>query len=675
MSSGPPLAAWLELLVALGVGAAAVVALAAATSRRLRRGTARRSAWQAAVLALSVAAAAEVSGIGALAAQQAFRIWRGGGSLPDGMVDVGHPGASPPVEAAIEPLPGPSPWSSDAGGDLAAELTACSGAVPPFEQSGPQAELQDLDAPLLPALCAAAAAGSWWPGVLWLAVGSLLLGRRAFASALLALLRRRHAPCADRGLEASVKRLARELGIARRVELRLAPGLSGPISFGVLRPTIALPAPLLHERDAWRRDAILAHELAHIAGRDRLWHLLADLAAATLWWHPLVWLARRELQTASELAADEASLLVDGGPELLAGCLVELCAAGGRRTAGLAAEGRWRSGVGRRVERLLEIEGERWKPVRPFRSLAARGTGAALMVGAAMMSAAGAGPRPLDDEEGGSDMLQIVQDHWRRSIAGAALIAALGAEPGTAAQDAFEEAVRVQEEAVRAEKKAAEAAVRAALETELKALRERIAVLEAKLGEVADRSARGPGQPPGPRTPQRPPSRSAAGEDFLAEPGVAQNLGLPAPAGVPGASGASSPAAGRFDVVALAMALPDAEAQWEITRLQVERLGKLSATGQTTQEEVSIAEIRLRAAERKLALLRSMARLAASATQAELQQLEGALEVKRRLHDVGRASGLEVEALAAQVAGAEAMLEALRLLAPPEPARGRGTRR
>ncbi|HVK80394.1 MAG TPA: M56 family metallopeptidase, partial [Verrucomicrobiae bacterium] len=36
----------------------------------------------------------------------------------------------------------------------------------------------------------------------------------------------------------------------------------------------------------------LAHELAHVAGRDLLWNAALELCAALLWFHPLAWRMR-----------------------------------------------------------------------------------------------------------------------------------------------------------------------------------------------------------------------------------------------------------------------------------------------------------------------------------------------------------------------------------------------
>src|SRR5207249_6320044 len=132
--------------------------------------------------------------------------------------------------------------------------------------------------------------------------------------------------------------------------------LGGPIVFGVFRPVIALPGDFAERFNLAQQEAVLAHELAHLASGDPVWYGLANWASAILWWHPLVWWVRRQLHSASEQAADEASLLVVDGPVVLAECLAEM---GARLTqqrpfAWIGVEGNGlRSGLGRRVERLV----------------------------------------------------------------------------------------------------------------------------------------------------------------------------------------------------------------------------------------------------------------------------------------------------------------------------------
>ena len=64
------------------------------------------------------------------------------------------------------------------------------------------------------------------------------------------------------------------------------------------------PADLLARLDADQRDALLAHELAHVGRRDH-WVRWAELVAVCLyWWYPLAWWARRRLQAHEEECCD-----------------------------------------------------------------------------------------------------------------------------------------------------------------------------------------------------------------------------------------------------------------------------------------------------------------------------------------------------------------------------------
>jgi Zn-dependent protease with chaperone function len=176
----------------------------------------------------------------------------------------------------------------------------------------------------------------WWPGVVWL-LGAVLVGGRVFLGQVLAFCWR-GAPVRDEGLCGRVRGLTRRLGLRRRVRVVVGRRLAGPIALGVFRPTVRLPDGFSAELDDAQQEAVLAHELGHLAAHDPAWHLLADLVTAALWWHPLAWWSRRRFQLASESAADETCLLLADGPLVLAGCLVAL--AGRRGRAWPSAAGR-----------------------------------------------------------------------------------------------------------------------------------------------------------------------------------------------------------------------------------------------------------------------------------------------------------------------------------------------
>ncbi len=273
----------------------------------------------------------------------------------------------------------------------------------------------------------------YWAGWMWVLGGIVITGRIMYARVLLWIFRRRHVELLDEALTRRVGILARKLGIRRSVGVVEAAALKAPVAFGTIRPTIGLPAGFGDDFGPSQQDAMLAHELAHLAAGDPVWQLLADLSCATLWWHPLAWWSRRQLRAANEVAADEASLLVPDGPEALADCLVTL---GRRLTAGrqlewLSTQGpRYQSELGRRVERLLSL---------PKRASRAPGRGHLAMVKAmlpailvivAVLCTAWVQPQAILTK-GGTPMT-LLTTSWHRSLAATALAALIGTVSGGA---------------------------------------------------------------------------------------------------------------------------------------------------------------------------------------------------------------------------------------------------
>ncbi len=116
----------------------------------------------------------------------------------------------------------------------------------------------------------------------------------------------------DPDLNALITRTSRQLGITRSITVRDSPHLGTPATVGWWRPSLLLPAHWFMWTDDERR-VVIAHELAHIAGRDFAGWIIARVVVALHFYHPLVhWLAGR-LQLEQELAADAtaAQLLGD----------------------------------------------------------------------------------------------------------------------------------------------------------------------------------------------------------------------------------------------------------------------------------------------------------------------------------------------------------------------------
>lgn len=102
-------------------------------------------------------------------------------------------------------------------------------------------------------------------------------------------------------------RLARDLGIRRKVRFGESDHLAIPETHGFLRPVVVLPSAA-HEWSEERLHVVLTHELIHIARHDWLAGVLAEASAALHWFNPLAWIALRRLRLEREAACDDAVL-------------------------------------------------------------------------------------------------------------------------------------------------------------------------------------------------------------------------------------------------------------------------------------------------------------------------------------------------------------------------------
>ncbi|MBL8174708.1 MAG: TonB family protein [Bryobacterales bacterium] len=100
-----------------------------------------------------------------------------------------------------------------------------------------------------------------------------------------------------------------------------------PMTWGALRPVIALPA----EAVSWNADRlriVLLHEQAHVARHDFLTQLLASAACAAYWFNPLVWIGARAMRREREKACDDAVLRQGARASEYAQHLLDIAAAG-----------------------------------------------------------------------------------------------------------------------------------------------------------------------------------------------------------------------------------------------------------------------------------------------------------------------------------------------------------
>lgn len=107
----------------------------------------------------------------------------------------------------------------------------------------------------------------------------------------------------------ALARAQQRMGFKHGTALLTSNELPSPISWGVVRPVILLNAEAADSHD--EAEAIITHELAHVARLDWAKLLLSRVAVALFWFNPLVWMLAREAHQLREEAADDAVLATD----------------------------------------------------------------------------------------------------------------------------------------------------------------------------------------------------------------------------------------------------------------------------------------------------------------------------------------------------------------------------
>ena len=171
--------------------------------------------------------------------------------------------------------------------------------------------------------------------------------------------------------ESFVTSILLSLGGRHVPRLAASEWITVPLTVGALRPTILVPSNW-REWDAQKLEAVLAHELSHVARRDPLTQHLTLLYRAIFWFNPLAWWLHRHIATLAEQASDEAALSVGADQKRYARTLLDFFSAlqtgvGRMRWHGVSMA---RAGQAeQRLERILAWKGT--VPMNVKKSLAA----------------------------------------------------------------------------------------------------------------------------------------------------------------------------------------------------------------------------------------------------------------------------------------------------------------
>ena len=136
--------------------------------------------------------------------------------------------------------------------------------------------------------------------------------------------RRRHARPAPPEAQDGLDRLARRLGVRRRVALFLSDRIEVPSAWGVLRPLVVMPASLMTGLSPEGIEGILLHELAHVRRHDYLVNLVQSVVETALFYHPAVWWVSGVVRREREHLCDDLAVAALGDPAPYARALLLL---------------------------------------------------------------------------------------------------------------------------------------------------------------------------------------------------------------------------------------------------------------------------------------------------------------------------------------------------------------
>jgi len=124
--------------------------------------------------------------------------------------------------------------------------------------------------------------------------------------------------------QASLTRLAGQLGIRRSLRLLQSGAVEVPMVLGWLRPVILVPMAIFTAMEPRALEAILAHELAHIRRHDYFVNLLQSAVEVLLFFHPAVWWLSAQVRAERENCCDDTAIALCGDPLFYARALAAL---------------------------------------------------------------------------------------------------------------------------------------------------------------------------------------------------------------------------------------------------------------------------------------------------------------------------------------------------------------
>jgi TonB family protein len=161
--------------------------------------------------------------------------------------------------------------------------------------------------------------------IIWLIGAFIVFASWVWHWRRLAIDARMSPPIVDGVVHDALRRIERAQGVRKRTLLVSSNCSMEPGVLGIRTPVLIWPSHLTTGLTASHIDAIVAHEVCHIARRDNLLASAQMIVSAVFWFHPLVWMIAARLVDERERACDERVLALGGRPATYAESILETC--------------------------------------------------------------------------------------------------------------------------------------------------------------------------------------------------------------------------------------------------------------------------------------------------------------------------------------------------------------
>lgn len=146
----------------------------------------------------------------------------------------------------------------------------------------------------------------WACGVVFMSAMFLVANHRLYQMKRGSLL------CLDNEIAEIFTTCKCELKISRHIALYQSDQAPTPMSFGIVHPSIILPATIRQNMSDSEIRYILLHELQHYKSRDIYYNYVICLSSIIYWFHPFVWIAVKQVRIDREVACDASILRILG---------------------------------------------------------------------------------------------------------------------------------------------------------------------------------------------------------------------------------------------------------------------------------------------------------------------------------------------------------------------------